>query len=179
MVTAKVEIMDRSALYDEDLFLWSQHQALALRRLASTQRDLPNDLDLEHIAEEIEDVGGAELRSVESFLRRVLEHAIKLASAPGSPAGAGWLGEMLTWQRDALAHYTPGMHQKIDLQRVWRLAVSDARAKLRMHGEERLPLPRECPIDLQTLLTEEFDPHALAVELEGVSRQFVSSSPRN
>jgi hypothetical protein len=49
--------MDRRALYDDDYFAWLQEQAAALRRFAHDRRDLPNDLDVEQIAEEIEDVG--------------------------------------------------------------------------------------------------------------------------
>jgi hypothetical protein len=45
--------------YERDFYAWSQHQAEALRRLAHTRRDLPNELDLEHVAEEVEDMGGA------------------------------------------------------------------------------------------------------------------------
>ena len=47
--------MDDQVTYEEDFCGWSQRQAAALRRLAG-KRDLPNDLDLDHVAEEIEDV---------------------------------------------------------------------------------------------------------------------------
>ena len=39
----------------------AKQQADALRRLARTGRDLPNELDLENVAEEIEDVGKSAL----------------------------------------------------------------------------------------------------------------------
>ena len=38
--------MDRRSLYDDDIYAWAQEQAAALRRLAETRRDLPNELDL-------------------------------------------------------------------------------------------------------------------------------------
>ncbi|MFL5166125.1 MAG: DUF29 family protein, partial [Microvirga sp.] len=69
--------MDRS-LYDEDAHAWAQQQADALRRLARTGRDLPNELDLENVAEEIEDVGIAQRSSAESFIRQIFVHLIKL-----------------------------------------------------------------------------------------------------
>jgi Domain of unknown function DUF29 len=47
--------MEERVSYDEDFYAWSQHQAAVLRELAA-RRDLPNDLDVEHVAEEIEDV---------------------------------------------------------------------------------------------------------------------------
>ena len=42
-------------LYDRDVLAWSEHQADRLRRLARGER--VNDLDWEHVVEEIEDVG--------------------------------------------------------------------------------------------------------------------------
>ena len=44
--------MDRRSLYDDDIYAWTQQQAEVLRRLAETRRDLPNELDLENVAEE-------------------------------------------------------------------------------------------------------------------------------
>lgn len=64
--------MDRRTLYEEDYFAWLREQAAALRRLAQDRRDLPNDLDVNQIAEEIEDVGKSEFRSTRSFIRNIL-----------------------------------------------------------------------------------------------------------
>lgn len=64
------------AAYETDIFAWSQRQAEVLRSLAHSRRDLPNELDLEHVAEEIEDLGISELRRVETLLRRMLGHGI-------------------------------------------------------------------------------------------------------
>jgi len=72
--------MDRRSLYDDDIYAWTQQQAEVLRRLAETRRDLPNELDLENVAEEIEDVGKSELHRVESFVRLILLHLVKAAS---------------------------------------------------------------------------------------------------
>src|SRR3954447_26417050 len=77
-------VMDRRSLYEDDIYAWAQEQAGVLRRLAETRRDLPNELDLENVAEEIEDVGKSELSNVESFIRLILIHLLKLASAPES-----------------------------------------------------------------------------------------------
>ena len=52
-------------LYDEDFYAWTQAQAKALR----THFRGDNRLDVEHLAEEIEDLGSSELQAVESFVR--------------------------------------------------------------------------------------------------------------
>ncbi len=45
--------MSEAGLYEADIFEWSERQAEVLRVVAS-RRDLPNELDLLNIAEEIE-----------------------------------------------------------------------------------------------------------------------------
>ena len=77
--------MDQGALYLEDFYAWSQHQARVLRALAETGIRLPADLDLEHVAEEIEDLGDEQRFQVESNLARALAQMIKVVALPGPP----------------------------------------------------------------------------------------------
>ncbi len=65
-------VMAGSTLYDEDILRWSEQQAEIIRRLGSARRDLPDDLDIENVAEEIESVGRSELAAVKSHLRLIL-----------------------------------------------------------------------------------------------------------
>ena len=51
------------SLYEEDFYAWTQRQAELLRRLAP----VGNELDMEHIAEEIEDLGRSDLRAAQSL----------------------------------------------------------------------------------------------------------------
>ncbi len=60
--------MDQTALYEENIHAWSQHQARVLRGLAEAGIRLPNDFDPEHAAEEIEDVGNEQRFAAESNL---------------------------------------------------------------------------------------------------------------
>ena len=82
-----------SAPYDDDIVLWSEQQAEIIRRLSATRRDLPNELDVENVAEEIESVGRSETAAVESFLRLLLLHVIKIASASEVEVAAHWYDE--------------------------------------------------------------------------------------
>ena len=70
--------MDHDTLYETDICSWAEQQAAALRGLTS-RVDLPNELDLLNVIEEIEDVGISQLRSVSSFMRLILSHIILLA----------------------------------------------------------------------------------------------------
>ena len=86
--------MDRRSLYDEDIYAWAREQAEVLRRLAETRRDLPNELDLENVAEEIEDVGKSELSKVESSIQLTLVHLLKAASVSQARAYRKWMIEV-------------------------------------------------------------------------------------
>lgn len=156
--------MHRVTSYDDDIYAWSQEQAAALRRLAETRRDLPNELDLEHVAEEIEDVGKSELRTVESFLELLMRHIIKLASAPDATPARHWRQEMDLQRRALSKDLKRSMYQLIELDEVWRAATVRADAALDAHGDALLPeLPRDCPFALDELASTTFDVDA-AVE---------------
>jgi Domain of unknown function DUF29 len=62
--------------YDKDVILWSEEQARLLRagRFA--------ELDIEHLADEIEDVGKSEKRELASRMAVLLAHLLKWRSQP-------------------------------------------------------------------------------------------------
>ena len=137
-------------LYDTDILIWSDRQAALLRRLARGER--VNDVDWEHVAEEIEDLGRSELHAVESFLDLILTHLLKLAGWPGNAACQHWRREIATFQRDARRRLAPSMRQRIDLAAIWtgvRESLDDDRYDNLPHE----PWPVACPFTLDELLT--------------------------
>lgn len=114
--------MSNSTLYDEDILLWSEQQAAIIRRLGETRRDLPNDLDIENVAEEVESVGRSELAAVESRMRLILVHLIKLQVEPNSEARRHWRSEISGFHHEMSRRYAPSMHQRIDVDELWRQA---------------------------------------------------------
>ena len=83
-------------LYERDALAWSIQQATLLRRLAAGER--VNDIDWDHVVEEIEDVGISELNAVHSDLYQMLVHLLKLHGWPGLSAGNHWRGEIVAFQ---------------------------------------------------------------------------------
>ncbi len=157
--------MDLPALYEEDMHAWCLHQAALLRRLAAAGLPLPNDLDLEHVAEEIEDLGNEQRFQVEGNLERALEHLLKLALRPDDPAEAHWRREVIAFLGTAQGRYARSMRRAIDVGKLWRRACRLAGAQL---GDERgrIPgVPDAMPFTLDELLDEEADPRALAARL--------------
>jgi len=149
--------MDRPDLYESDILAWSEQQANALRRLA-TRRDLPNELDLDNVVEEIETVGRNELRATESPIRLILMHIAKAVSQPEARAVAHWRTECIGWQDDLLRSFSPSMRQRIDMDALWRSALRQTEAALAEHGvplAARLAGP--CPVSLDDLLSSAFE----------------------
>lgn len=150
--------MDRGAAYDDDIYTWSQEQAAVLRRLAETRRDLPNELDLGNIAEEIEDLGKSEIRTVESFAELLLQHLLKLASVPDARPAKHWRNEIDVQRRKLRKDLRRSMYQIIDLEGIWTAAKARADASLDQHDDALIaPLPEACPFSLDELSAAVFD----------------------
>jgi hypothetical protein len=73
-------------LYGGDFVLWTEDQAAALRRAKGS--NLP--LDWENLAEEIESLGKSQRAELNSQIRRILRHLIKLETPPAANPRAGW-----------------------------------------------------------------------------------------
>ena len=76
-------------LYDEDFYAWTQDQAAALRRLAAERWNGP--LDLERLAEEVEDLGSERRDAVLSLLERLCSTCSSSNTRPSDRPRRGWL----------------------------------------------------------------------------------------
>ena len=81
-------------LYDEDFYAWTQAQAHALR----THFKGDNRLDVEHLAEEIEDLGASERKALESQIVNILAHLLKLDHSSLDWPRNHWRQEMLAFR---------------------------------------------------------------------------------
>src|SRR5689334_3469889 len=157
--------MDQTALYEEDIYAWSQHQARLLRDLARAGLPLPNDLDLEHVAEEVEDVGNEQRFAVENSLVQAFIHVIKIVALPEDQAVRHWLKEIGAFLYNARRRYRPSMRQNIAEQQLWADAHRRARQDLEIDGQAVPPLPLALPFTLDELLVAEADPRDLTARL--------------
>ena len=150
--------MSSSTLYDDDVLLWSEQQAAAIRELGRT-RHIPNELDIENVAEEIESVGRSELAAVKSFIRLILLHLIKLAAEAGSDAEAHWEGEVVGFHSDMVSRYAPSMRQRIDMDVIWRSARDQSVLTYRDRpgAATVADLPVVSPFAIEDLVAERID----------------------
>ena len=140
-----------SDLYDVDVVEWSEHQARLLRQHASGKpaNEAP---DWANIIEEVESVGRNQLSAVRSLLMRALEHDLKCKAWPQSRDVPHWKIEARRFRIDAAEAFTPSMRQRIDVDGLYRKALSLLPEA--MDGQPSLAVDPACPVTLDELLQE-------------------------
>jgi hypothetical protein len=150
--------MDRHISYDGDFYAWTQEQARLLREAAGLRSNTP--LDFVHLAEEVEDMGKNDRRSVNSALARVIEHLLKLEFSPAARPRSGWrksVREHRAQILDALAD-SPSLRGKLDAATAFRRGRGFAVDGLDEDRVEEKELPAVCPYMIEELLDEDFWP---------------------
>jgi hypothetical protein len=146
--------MRADRLYDDDFFAWTQSQARELRRFARTR---PNVLlDIEHIAEEIADLGTERRDALRSWTARILEHLLLLEHSPSRQPRRGWIDEIVNFRSEIERRLSRTLAR--DLKRRLPLLYAEARRnlqrKLERYGEAGIVarLPERCPYTLDQVL---------------------------
>lgn len=117
--------MTATIRYETDIVAWANEQARLIR---AGRFDL---LDLEHIAEEIEDVGKSEQRELASRMAVLLAHLLKWKFQP-ERQGNSWARTIKAQRKEVLylLDETPSLRGKLSdarwLDMVWSKAVAQA-----------------------------------------------------
>lgn len=140
--------------YDEDIVAWADEQARLLRA------GLFSRLDIEHIADEIEDVGKSEKRELASRMALLLAHLLKWQRQP-ERRGNSWR-RTIKEQRNATALYlkrTPSLKAELASPDWWAGVWSDAVARA---AEETglADFPDSCPWSSSEILNHDWLPDA-------------------
>ena len=162
--------MGDSSLYDDDILIWSEQQAAALRILAS-RRDLPNELDLSNIIEEIEDIGKSEFHTVESLIENILVHLLLLWADPDAPATRGWIAEIAAWDGALGRRISPSMRSRLEMAPLWRQAQKVASLKLAVWDEGKSAAvgglsDSPCPLSAQDFPLADTDVQAAVARIQ-------------
>jgi len=140
--------------YDLDVIAWANEQARLLRS------GLFSQLDIEHLAEEIEDVGKSEQRELESRMAVLLAHLIKWQFQPDR-RGSSWR-ITLADQRQGIARRlkrTPSLKASLDDPDWWADAWQDARREAAKEtGIEYGRFPASCPWPVADVLAADWYP---------------------
>jgi hypothetical protein len=147
-----------SRLYAADFYAWTRQQATELRRFAKTRPNLP--LDLEHIAEEIQDLGKSEQEAAFSLAQRIIEHLLLIEYSPAADQRLHWADEIDGFRDQMKRKLSPTIrrHLKRDLRAVYADGRRIVERKMRRHGEDRAAaaLPDNCPYTVEQVLGDWF-----------------------
>ena len=142
--------------YETDVVAWANEQAGFVRAGRFDQ------LDLKHIAEEIEDVGKSEQRELASRMAVLLAHLLKWEHQPARRSKS-WQ-YTLTTQRKEVAYViseAPSLRTKFSDERwldiVWSKAKSQAESET---GLDIDTFPEVCPWPISDVLSEGWLPGA-------------------
>lgn len=143
----------QGVLYERDFYQWAIDSAGALRQKRF------DELDIEHIAEELESMGASERRELLNRLDVLLMHLLKWQYQP-ERRGKSWRLTIIH-QRTAigrLLEQSPSLRRSLDdetVQSVYRKAVQVAAIETDL---ERHLFPLDCPYSLGQILDDDYLP---------------------
>ena len=148
--------------YDEDFFAWSKDQAAILRDLAAGGRSPSPDLDLEHIAEEMESLGSEQLHAVKSAMMRIVQHLLKLEYSPARDPRRHWEVDVDNF-RDELSsrlEMNPSLRPRVGelLSDSYPRSRRQAARDLRRDKVDAAILPKDCPYSLDQVREDDWYP---------------------
>ena len=140
--------------YETDVIAWSVEQARLLRNGHFSA------LDIEHIADEVEDVGKSEQRELANRMAVLLSHLLKWQFQP-QRQGKSWL-LTIKLQRESLIDHlleVPSLKPKLQdlvwIRAIWRDAVAKAADETGLAN-----FPDACPWSVEQILSLDFLPVA-------------------
>lgn len=138
--------------YEADIVAWASEQAALLRAGKYSA------LDIEHIADEVEDVGKSEKRELANRMSVLLAHLLKWHVQP-ERRGRSWR-TTIKLQREAIAIHlddVPSLKATLRDPRWWRVAWGDAVTKATEETGLQ-DLPDICPWSQDEILDPDYLP---------------------
>jgi len=139
-------------LYDEDFFEWTRRNAELLRAGRFEHADI------EHIAEEIEDMGKRDLHELNSRVRVLLTHLLKWQLQPEKKSRS-WERTIASQRAELgqLLEDSPSLRVKVppNLRRIYQRSVGLAVLETGLPKDQ---FPAECPFTVEQILDPEFLP---------------------
>lgn len=139
---------------------WTREQASALRNAGEARR-LP-EIDWELLAEEIESLGDNHELAIESAIRRVVEHLLKLQFSPAADPRRGW-EESVEEHRQrvpTILRNSPSLRPRLPeiLLYAWPPARRSAVRALKRDKVDSEIIPNDSPYPLDKILDEDWWP---------------------
>ena len=145
-------------LYETDFVEWTREQARLLRERRW------DDLDLEHLIDEVESVGSSEKREIRNRLTKLISHLLKWKYQPGR-RGSSWRATI----RDQRAQLAEIIEDSPSLRSYVHRKALEQYPGGRIEAAEETGiafglLPDECPFSADQILDPEFLPEDRMIE---------------
>lgn len=142
-------------LYDTDFVEWAAATAELLRERRF------DDVDFEHLIEEIVSLGQSDELAVRSQLRRMLMHLVKMRIQP-ERTGTSWRKSIAGARAEIedLMERPPSLRRHLEgsLEKVYGRAIKQALDETNLKSKAKeLDIPAKCPYTLDELLEGEID----------------------
>jgi hypothetical protein len=141
-----------STSYDSDVVAWANEQAALLRAGKFSE------LDIEHIADEVEGVGKSELRELETRMAVLLAHLAKWAFQP-ERRGASWRITIRSQRKaiDLRLINTPSLKPELNDPEFWLVVWGDA-TRIATNETGFQDFPETCPWSADQVRDPDFLP---------------------
>ena len=143
------------AAYEHDVIAWSAEQASLLR---SGKLSL---VDIEHIAEEIEDIGSEKKFALQSLITKITVRLFMLEFSHATDPRKGWIDELANFRSEALARIddTPSLKSFANdlFAKGWKCANREVKARFAAFNEKS-EVPDDCPYTMDQAVNMEFIP---------------------
>ncbi len=110
-----------------------------------------DEVDLVHLAEEIESLGNSERKAVKSQLRRMLVHLIKQRIQPEQD-GPSWRASIADARVGTMADLRTSPSLRRYLAQILQQTYRDAVELAMIETDVKTQMPQECPFTLEELL---------------------------
>ncbi len=144
--------MEVIANYNKDFYAWLMNNASLLRQHKF------NEVDIEHIAEELESMGKSEKRELTSRLTVLLAHLLKW-KFQSALRSRSWKNTISTQRIDILELLDDSPSLKYELEE--RVVIAYEKAKLSAEDEtgiDKNNFPETCPFTVEQLLKKDYLP---------------------
>ena len=151
-VTSAAARTEAADLYDSDFLEWTQHTAELMRKRRFAE------LDIEHAAEEIEDMGKRDVRELCSRMEVVIAHLLKWKHQPARRSKS-WRATVRAQRANILKllRQSPSLRQRLlaEMREIYQVSMKLAADET---GLKRDRFPAACPFSIDEILDEDFLP---------------------
>jgi len=143
---------DMSALYEQDFVEWTKQNSKLLRQGCFIKADI------EHIAEEIQDMGNEQKHAMERQIDRLMVHLLKYEFQPGKRSRS-WLVSIASARVEIarLLRRNPSL-KRLARQLPTEIYPDSVKLAALETGLGKKAFPPECPYTFEQIMDEDFPP---------------------